>query len=377
MNREDKICLVLEGLVNGVDCETGEAYSFSDTVTNSLKAVSVLLECKDRNKTQETHKKIVTRVSTYSAVDLALKMFGVGFQEVKGRLAKPGWFYTGSTQVRCPVCNNQFEVLRKPYITKAKLTYHYYALVCGKCSTIITPTELPDEERRELYKDHQIDAYDEDANNHPSNTPDSDYFKIESYPTVRVLNSQWIGGVEEIQKIRSENITNNREINSGIPISLEEIDLFTSWAESGKSLREIQDFFQRNISSLDKFLSKYKVRREKLINKSKVVDWDKNQDLESPSNSDSNPISSYSQQVKAVNNNQVVNNPCIDCECEIPRERLEKVSDTIRCTPCQSEFEKSNPESIARKVKEEGILTREGAKRMRAKQYGTNIHNKI
>jgi len=88
-------------------------------------------------------------------------MFGTDFQEVKGKLAKPGWFYTGSTQVRCNDCNNQFEVFRKPYTTKAKLVYHYYALVCTKCSTIITPSELPDKERREVYKEHQIDLYEE------------------------------------------------------------------------------------------------------------------------------------------------------------------------------------------------------------------------
>lgn len=168
----------------------------------------------------------------------------------------------------------------------------------------------------------------------------------------------------------------DQQSQRGIPISLEEIDLFISWVETGKTLREIQDFFQRNISSLDKFLSKYKVRKEKLINKSHVVDWSQNQDLECFLDSDNNPIVPYDKQAKAANNNQVVNNPCIDCGCEIPQARLDNMIDAVRCAPCQTEFEIANPGSVARKV-EEKLGTREDFKNMRNKQYGTNIHNKI
>jgi hypothetical protein len=50
MNREDEVCLALQGLINGVDYETGEAYDFSDTVIDSLKAVSAMLECNERNQ---------------------------------------------------------------------------------------------------------------------------------------------------------------------------------------------------------------------------------------------------------------------------------------------------------------------------------------
>ena len=38
MIREDEICLVLQGLINGVDYETGESYDFSDTVISSFKS---------------------------------------------------------------------------------------------------------------------------------------------------------------------------------------------------------------------------------------------------------------------------------------------------------------------------------------------------
>ena len=50
MIREDEICLVLQGLINGIDYETGESYDFSDTVISSLKVISTMLECDKRNQ---------------------------------------------------------------------------------------------------------------------------------------------------------------------------------------------------------------------------------------------------------------------------------------------------------------------------------------
>jgi len=254
-NREREICAVLQGLINGIDYETGEAYDFSETVIDSLKAVSTILSCEEQAKIQEN--KVVTEDSVHSVVDLAYKMFGVNFHEAKGRLAKPGWFYTGDSQTRCQDCNNQLEIFRKPYNTSAKQTYHYYALVCAKCSTITTPNELPDEDRSRLYKEHKMDV--------PIYSDEEEYTQTENPPI--------------------ENQT--------------------------------------------------------------------------------------------VNTDDLAQNPCQDCEKEIPIARLVASPDAVRCVSCQSEFEKANPELSSRKIEEKGILTREGAKRMRAKQYGTNIRNKI
>lgn len=223
----------------------------------------------------------------------------------------------------------------------------------------------------------------------------SDYFKIENYPTVRVVNAQWLGGVQEIQNIRNENIKNNREINSGIPISLEEIDLFISWVESGKSLLEIKSFFQRKMSSLEKFVSKDGNKRDELANRCRVTSWNESQKPKLGDKSDV-PLNKKSDSISKKNiattplDNYVVNapakdkglddsiqNPCLDCDCEIPQVRLDSIPDATRCASCQSEFEKDNPDSVARKIEDKGIMTREGAKQMRAKQYGTNIRNKI
>lgn len=208
MIREDEICLVLQGLINGIDYETGESYDFSDTVISSLKVISTMLECDKRNqhiidsvesaesfekhyfekivktlpkisseeyrqvneilgdfylKDKMRHTKSESGDSKDTIADLAYQMFGISLTRPRGRLSKTGWFYSGISQTKCDSCGNQLEVFRKPYTTKAGLVYHYYGLVCVNCSTVITPTELSNtKDRRGLYKEHQIDVYDGD-----------------------------------------------------------------------------------------------------------------------------------------------------------------------------------------------------------------------
>ena len=88
-------------------------------------------------------------------------------------------------------------------------------------------------------------------------------FLIENYSTVRLINAQWLGGIHDLITIRYNNIQNHRLINSGIPISLEEMDLFISWAKQGKTLKEIENFFQRKVINIDKVLRKYKEKKRK------------------------------------------------------------------------------------------------------------------
>jgi len=211
MIREDEICLVLQGLINGVDYETGESYDFSDTVISSLKVISTMLECDKRNQhtidsvesaesfekhyfektlktlprmSSEEYRQVNEVIGDFylkeklrlsksennnsevkgTIADLAHQMFGINIAKSKGRLSKDGWFYSGISQTKCDSCGNQLEVFRKPYTTKAGLVYHYYGLVCIKCASVITPTELQDMgDRRELYKEHQIDVYESDT----------------------------------------------------------------------------------------------------------------------------------------------------------------------------------------------------------------------
>ena len=48
MNREDEICLTLQGLINGIDFETGEVVEFSDKVKDSLKVIAATFDCRER-----------------------------------------------------------------------------------------------------------------------------------------------------------------------------------------------------------------------------------------------------------------------------------------------------------------------------------------
>ena len=50
MNREDEICLALQGLINGIDCETGKKVEFSEKVKESLKVIAVSLGCRERSQ---------------------------------------------------------------------------------------------------------------------------------------------------------------------------------------------------------------------------------------------------------------------------------------------------------------------------------------
>jgi hypothetical protein len=48
MNREDEICLALQGLINGIDYDTGEVVEFSDKVKDSLKVIATTFNCRER-----------------------------------------------------------------------------------------------------------------------------------------------------------------------------------------------------------------------------------------------------------------------------------------------------------------------------------------
>jgi hypothetical protein len=171
------------------------------------------------------------------------------------------------------------------------------------------------------------------------------YFKIENYPSVRLFNKQWTGNIDHINKLRQENIINNRFLNNGLPFTIEEAELFNQWIEQGKTLAELRMFFQRNIKNmLPKTINRtdYRIFYFKDLAKKKIID-----------------------------------NPCIDCESEIPQARLENVENAIRCASCQEKYELDHPESISRKAAENPIGSREDFKSMSNKQFGTNIKSKF
>ena len=87
-----------------------------------------------------------------------------------------------------------------------------------------------------------------------------DIFKLESYPIVRLLNRSWRGKIADIIAIRQDNQQNGRLLNSGLPFSIEEVELFNKWIELGKNKNDLQDFFQRKIDNIPLILEKHQER---------------------------------------------------------------------------------------------------------------------
>lgn len=99
----------------------------------------------------------------------------------------------------------------------------------------------------------------------------NDIFKLESYSMVRVLNRQWRGKIKDIFAIRQYNQKSGRLLNSGLPITVEEIELFNQWVEQGKNENELQDFFQRKIDNIPQIVKK---NQERIAKGYKKYYWD-------------------------------------------------------------------------------------------------------
>ncbi|WPE18695.1 TraR/DksA C4-type zinc finger protein [Candidatus Thioglobus autotrophicus] len=272
MNREDEICLTLQGLVNGIDYETGEIIEFSDTVKNSLKVIAATFKCQER------------------------------CQQISG-VSEMGQSNTNDWDV---VKGTFKEIIKS---IKSDRPNHLVIIQNG----------------------YFYDILGDDA-----------AFFVDRFS----YNTYVLNGV----------------IRAGFPIHSKKVFL---------DLREMRQSFVL-VSQLPKGDSQ-KVRRAI----SEIYDGD-----DKPPGSEiadnGKPSSNYDCGLTLEDDlPDSIINPCIKCGCEIPQTRLDSVDDAIRCAKCQSDFEKNNPDSISRKIEDKGIMTREGAKQMRAKQYGTNVRNKI
>ncbi|HWC12634.1 MAG TPA: hypothetical protein VG455_15600 [Acidimicrobiales bacterium] len=67
------------------------------------------------------------------------------------RLEKPAWFYVGQTNADCPTCGLALEGFRRPYVTSANVQYHYWALACLECRSVLAPTDLDTSLRKAVY----------------------------------------------------------------------------------------------------------------------------------------------------------------------------------------------------------------------------------
>ena len=88
--------------------------------------------------------------------ECAEDVLGVTVEGGPARFRKGGWFSVGGTVSVCPRCKSTLWGFRKPYTTKAGLTFHYWALVCSTCRTAVEPSELGEEHRKRLYRSSEL-----------------------------------------------------------------------------------------------------------------------------------------------------------------------------------------------------------------------------
>lgn len=91
------------------------------------------------------------RTGQLTAFEAATQVFGSSVEPSGGRLKRRGWFYIGRSVVDCPVCEARTEGFRCPYKT-TRGRYHYWALLCRRCSRFFEPKQLGERQRRALYK---------------------------------------------------------------------------------------------------------------------------------------------------------------------------------------------------------------------------------
>ena len=82
------------------------------------------------------------------------------------------------------------------------------------------------------------------------------FFLLEKYDTYHVLNSQFIGSLEVIQRLRIENHKEGRPLNHGLPFTSEEIKELIKFSKKKPDMMEYFNYFQRNFESIFNSLEK-------------------------------------------------------------------------------------------------------------------------
>jgi len=100
------------------------------------------------------HRSSLSRDSIDSLSTAVSRRFGIRLS-ASGRFAMPGWFFVGTTVVDCPTCIGPLEGFRAPYTAGGK-TYHYWALVCTTCATLLEPAKLDNSDRQALYASSEL-----------------------------------------------------------------------------------------------------------------------------------------------------------------------------------------------------------------------------
>jgi len=277
MNREDEICLALQGLINGIDFDTGEVIELSDKVKDSLRVIASVHNCKER-------------CQQYS------KIAGSQFNQAKDWDIVSGTFK---------------EIIN---IIKKKRPNHLVIIQNG----------------------YFYESLDKDADFFVNKFGYNSYFHNNSRKTGFPVNAKKVfhslRGLMQPYVIVSQL---PRQMGQKVQRAITDVyDGFKRQRKVKKSIKETKNVDKLVASSL-------------IEDKSLIINHD---DLES-------------------------SNLCSDCGCEIPQVRIDSVPGVIRCAKCQSKFEESNPDSLARKI-EETFGTREDFKNMSRRQFGINSKTK-
>ena len=94
------------------------------------------------------------------------------------------------------------------------------------------------------------------------NPKEHEFFKMELFEEVRLINKKWTGSVSDLESIRDKNKKSGFLLNRGTPISLEEALVFIDFYKSGESLSFMKYFFQRSLASIESAIDRIDRKRD-------------------------------------------------------------------------------------------------------------------
>jgi hypothetical protein len=133
----------------GIQPDTGKAVLIAPVKSES----EVDVDPQDGVLRQESS---INAITSFTVAEAAKDALGVTLEGRGKRFKSPGWFYVGKSVAKCPSCDTTLDGFRKPYVTSANQLYHYWALVCTACKTILEPAELDKNERKALYHSSEL-----------------------------------------------------------------------------------------------------------------------------------------------------------------------------------------------------------------------------
>jgi hypothetical protein len=161
----DEAVNIVEALAAGCDPVTGEEFDgshilkqrdISDALSSLTEVVHVIRGAlTTADEEGAVYSSVDPEFSDTNVYEAVQDQFGVAATGGPARFKNPGWFYIGPSVSSCPECGKTTEAFRMPYKTKAGVQYHYWALFCPSCNTLMAPSSLG-EKRTQLYDSSEL-----------------------------------------------------------------------------------------------------------------------------------------------------------------------------------------------------------------------------